>query len=581
MSSSTESPSNNRTVDYVDPLYIKHSDLRFIQRRITATLLCSAIDNFLHFSATVGAQKKKYCWELYAQNEKARGSIAENGFTLYERQIKVFNENPINTNPSEKLTIKDLPMELSDDDILQHLVNTYPEHKFISRVMKSKDEISRYRFSKYLTGDRYVYIQAPYPCQFPKHGVIASFSCRFWHSTQDGRCKRCNSPSHSTREFLSCPAYRDNQNIRIIRDPNDPLCNFYTCDMKYRNIMFCSSEHAYQFHKCKFVDNEDAASAVLHAATPKLAKEIASKIPDNELGDWNNHKDVVMHDILMAKLACVPTFQQALLDSDKSFLVEATSHLYWACGLDPELASTTCPDYYRGSNVFGYVLSKVRASLLVKNVHDISDTSDVDGSIASANDDRTPDDITSPRASLPDSMIMDEKSIAGTPKVTSNIESDQTLEVCTTSNAINQSPELDATTPSTQIPTDTPSNDHLLPNVRPPLLSSESEDPNEQFITPLLTPATSTGDMRDVGQSHDVLSKQLFCALSGLIPSSKGSPKVTRKKISRSARPTNSHTPEITSYFDGPSKRKASSDLPSPPASQRANCDVSPDVDVT
>ena len=162
-----------------------HSDLRFIQRRITATLLCSAIDNFLHFSATVGAQKKKYCWELYAQNEKARGSIAENGFTLYERQIKVFNENPINTNPSEKLTIKDLPMKLSDDDILQHLVNTYPEHKFISRVMKSKDEISRYRFSKYLTGDRYVYIQAPYPCQFPKHGVIASFSCRFWHSTQD------------------------------------------------------------------------------------------------------------------------------------------------------------------------------------------------------------------------------------------------------------------------------------------------------------------------------------------------------------------------------------------------------------
>ena len=192
------------------------------------------------------------------------------------------------------------------------------------------------------------------------------------------------------------------------------------------------------------------------------------------------------------------------------------------------------------------MLSKVRASLLAKNVHDISDTSDADDSIASANDDRTPDDVTFPRASLLDSMIMDDKSIAGTPKVALSNSCQlgpryegQTLEVCTTSNAINQSPELDAATPSTQIPTDNPSNDHLLPNVSSPLLSSESEDPNEQFITPLLTPATFTGDMRDVGQFHDVLSKQLFCALSCLIPSSKGSPKVTRKKISRFARPTN------------------------------------------
>ena len=36
--------------------------------------------------------------------------------------------------------------------------------------------------------------------------------------------------------------------------------------------MFCLSEHAYQFHKCKFAGDEDAASAVLHSATPKLEK---------------------------------------------------------------------------------------------------------------------------------------------------------------------------------------------------------------------------------------------------------------------------------------------------------------------
>ena len=61
-----------------------------------------------------------------------------------------------------------------------------------------------------------------------------------------------------------------------------------------------------------------------------------------------------MHDILLANLACVPSFKHFLLVSEKSLLVEATSHLHWACDLDPELA---CPGYtIEVITFFGYVL---------------------------------------------------------------------------------------------------------------------------------------------------------------------------------------------------------------------------------
>ena len=40
------------------------------------------------------------------------------------------------------------------------------------RVMKAKDKVSRYEYSKHLAGDRLVYIQAPYPSSSPLNYAI-------------------------------------------------------------------------------------------------------------------------------------------------------------------------------------------------------------------------------------------------------------------------------------------------------------------------------------------------------------------------------------------------------------------------
>ena len=533
---------HNDTAEYMEPVFIKHGDLKFLHRRVTATLICSSIDQYYEANNTIGAQKRTHVWEVFASNSPSRDLLIKHGFTLMNTQIAVYGDDPTDTTPSEKL------------------------------VMKAKDEVSSYKYSKYLTGDRLVYIQAPYPSPFPLNYAIDGSPCRFWHATQNTKCKRCNATTHSTMEYLSCKAYRAEQNIRAISDPADPLCNFYICDFMHREHRFISSEHAYQYEKCINVENEAAAKAVLEAPSPRAAKDIASTIPQSDLKEWHEIKDVVMYNILVSKAKCVPVFKHALMDSGTSYLVEATSDLFWGCGLNAELATTTHFKYYLGYNVLGYVLSKVRTSLTEPSTNDASAIP-----IATNHPDET--DVTT----RTDTTLDKEISAINPPTVpdnpahspSSNIsEFDHKSEVITTPEPTAQSTDLDITTPSTQTP-DATTDDNLTQNRAFTLfLTSEPEDSNEQFITPLLTSTCSSGD---VGHSHDVLSKQLFSALSGLISTSKGSPKVVRKKITKSARSTNSHTPQITSFFDGSSKRKASSDLPSPPASQRVNCSASPE----
>ena len=99
--------------------------------------------------------------------------------------------------------------------------------------------------------------------------------------------------------------------------------------MTYRGVRFSSSEHAYQYEKCKQTSYADAAAAIMKAPFPKMAKEIASKIPQCDLKEWKTFKDVVMYDILDTKSQQVPMFKKALIDSGDSLLVEATRHEYW------------------------------------------------------------------------------------------------------------------------------------------------------------------------------------------------------------------------------------------------------------
>ena len=123
------------------------------------------------------------------------------------------------------------------------------------------------------------------------------------------------------------------------------------------------------------VDSVDTANEVLKAKTAAAAKAAAQALSPEKLDIWKEHSNEAMYNVLKIKVQQSPLFLNALIDSGDSRLVKATRDTYWGIGLDIKFAANTHPDFYRGSNVLGSLLEKVRDEYITKDVHIIQSSS--------------------------------------------------------------------------------------------------------------------------------------------------------------------------------------------------------------
>ena len=133
-----------------------------------------------------------------------------------------------------------------------------------------------------------------------------------------------------TVDKLTTPLFKQTNVVRS--HPQNPLCNYYKCNIKVFIMEFPSAEHTYQW---RFIRMDDHALEILDAESPTAAKEIASHIPRFLHKDWHQIKLTLMRDILIAKADYCPAFKSTLIDSGVKDLVECTQDLFWSSGLAP------------------------------------------------------------------------------------------------------------------------------------------------------------------------------------------------------------------------------------------------------
>ena len=63
------------------------------------------------------------------------------------------------------------------------------------------------------------------------------------------------------------------------------------------------------------IGNQKLADAVLQAKSPRDAKNIAHKVPDDQLKDWDSIKCNVMREVLCAKMKSCKKYLNSLFDS--------------------------------------------------------------------------------------------------------------------------------------------------------------------------------------------------------------------------------------------------------------------------
>ena len=130
--------------------------------------------------------------------------------------------------------------------------------------------------------------------------IDGGHKCRVWHANHALKCKRCSNEGHRTTDINQCPAYIDNKPDDVITfwEQNNVFSNFHMCNLSVFGIDFKSSEHAYQYCKLRYIDQEDLADEILLCDTPKQAKNIAAKIPHHMLIQWEEQKCEVMYQIM-------------------------------------------------------------------------------------------------------------------------------------------------------------------------------------------------------------------------------------------------------------------------------------------
>ena len=353
------------------PIYIRHADLGNTKGKNITLDLCKTCET--HVAGQVlGAQWTNVIWSFWFKTEKARAYLVDKVKTLimYKQNVEMHGNYPMSKHvPNEKITFKDMPIDVSDKDITDYLKShngiVIKSGVIHGRIRNDKNNV----LTQFLSGDRFVFVKGNFSPVLPSSANLNSIRCRIWHTPQKHACIRCRHTSHSTSETEKCEAFTNDQEVVIIKSPKYPMCNYYPSRMKMHGIDFPSSEHAYQWRFLKYIGQHDLAEEAIKAPSPAEAKAVAARVPKHLHKYWHLIKKSIMKEILHIKADFCAYFKQSLLDIASSRLVEAVQGgLYWSSGLPPYLAATTKSQFYPGRNELGSILESVRFDIMKEAV---------------------------------------------------------------------------------------------------------------------------------------------------------------------------------------------------------------------
>ena len=353
----------------VEPVFFKQKD--FGENLSTSPLkayeVCMAVSRIIGQGNVDGAQNINGIWRIYLHSKESRINLLVRGhLTLMGRQVQLFDKNPTlvkdPSEPIERVTIKDLPLSVSNTEVDSFLVSKGLVPISAVKYTRARDEAGG--LTSFRTGDRFVYVKGPISPILPKKATIADFMCRTYHDGQfKPNCQVCNMAGHSPGD--SCCASRNTgQTIIAFHSHKNIFSNFYPCQIEVDGVSFPSVEHGYQWYQAKDAGLEDLADQIINAPHAGIAKKLSKRIPQEFRENWEKINIDKMNTLLMAKVAQVPAFEAGLIESNGSILAESTPDRFWASGLSSDVTEKTNPQTWPGLNKLGTLLMEIRQELL-------------------------------------------------------------------------------------------------------------------------------------------------------------------------------------------------------------------------
>lgn len=142
------------------------------------------------------------------------------------------------------------------------------------------------------------------------------------------------------------------------------LSNFYQTTFVEDGITFTCTEQYFMYHKAVLFGDMDIAKKILEAGTPKEYKALGRKAKGFVQEVWQAKREEIMYKGNLLKYSQNEDLKEKLFATGNSVLVEANPFdRIWGIGMGEKKAMETPPEKWRGQNLLGKTLMKVREAL--------------------------------------------------------------------------------------------------------------------------------------------------------------------------------------------------------------------------
>lgn len=175
--------------------------------------------------------------------------------------------------------------------------------------------------------------------------------------------------------------------------------NFFPSPIIIDDTDYVSVEQYFQQQKAIHCGTESQVRKIMNKTNPWYIKTVGKRIEPSE--EWNKMRLKILYTGISAKFEQNAPLRQALLNTAGLNLYEATTDLFYACGIDLDSPKWLSGDW-PGQNATGQILMKVRSELLAEEslTDSVSDNTLMNLSSSQEIDDEDP---SSKEASLTDS----------------------------------------------------------------------------------------------------------------------------------------------------------------------------------
>lgn len=146
---------------------------------------------------------------------------------------------------------------------------------------------------------------------------------------------------------------------------DSPFSQWYLSSFTVGGIKFNCSEQYMMYMKAKLFKDEQVAIKILMTESPKEQKMLGQIVRGFDEEKWEKEREKIVYAGNYAKFTQNPNLKKELLSTVGTTLVEASPiNIIWGVGLAEDDDRILDSKNWRGQNLLGYILTRLRNDLL-------------------------------------------------------------------------------------------------------------------------------------------------------------------------------------------------------------------------